>query len=350
MNGRSWLYQVCVALTIGAALGSSTVFPGLETFIGGCVQTAANPPLRLRGGEGQPVNTAPEPFLLCTDLDDTLVGDKDALANFNAIWEELKPQGCKLVYNTGRSLVDYEELRKSWDLLEPDLFIGGCGSQMYQFKDGQPVPVAEWMERLKDGWKKELVVSLLHDSPRLAERYGKFSEKRESQGNDYMFSVRLPHKDIPLDQVKEDFMKVLVKGGREKGLAVQICAASVAYTAGSTVTNSAGSADPRCVFLDVLPVAAGKGKANVFARSSILSVPAARCIVAGDSGNDVSMFKSGEGERGIVVGNAKPELVDVIEKEKHVYASARNAAGIIEGLRHFGVLQTSVSGINHWNH
>lgn len=110
-----------MALTIGAALGSSTVFPGpclrmrplwhvqyltshvgLETFIGGCVQTAANPPLRLRGGEGQPVNTAPEPFLLCTDLDDTLVGDKDALANFNAIWEELKPQGCKLVYNTGR--------------------------------------------------------------------------------------------------------------------------------------------------------------------------------------------------------------------------------------------------------
>lgn len=26
-----------------------------------------------------------------------------------------------------------------------------AGSQMYQFKDGQPVPVAEWMERLKDG-------------------------------------------------------------------------------------------------------------------------------------------------------------------------------------------------------
>lgn len=38
---------------------------------------------------------------------------------------------------------------------------------------------------------------------------------------------------------------------------------------------------------------------------------------------DESRFKSGEGERGIVVGNAKPELVDVIEKEKHVYASAR---------------------------
>lgn len=66
--------------------------------------------------------------MLSSDLDDTLTGNRDALARFNQVWiTQLVPFGCKLVYNTGRSLEDYLAASRDWDLLKPDAFIGGCG-------------------------------------------------------------------------------------------------------------------------------------------------------------------------------------------------------------------------------
>ena len=44
---------------------------------------------------------------------------------------DLAPRGCKLVYNTGRSLKDYKALCADWDLIVPDAFVGGCGTQVY---------------------------------------------------------------------------------------------------------------------------------------------------------------------------------------------------------------------------
>ena len=98
------------------------------------------------GGGPAPVGKSFEnhaPFLLCTDLDDTLVGDAQSLAEFNRLWkEELAPRGCKLVFNTGCSFIDYLALRRDWDMLLQDAFIGGCGTQVYTFDaQGQEHPV-----------------------------------------------------------------------------------------------------------------------------------------------------------------------------------------------------------------
>ncbi len=63
-------------------------------------------------------------------------------------------------------------------------------------------------------------------------------------------------------------------------------------------------------------------------------------VVCGDSGNDLSMFTVGE-ERGIIVGNAMPELLDWYHtnaKPNHYLATAPCAAGILEGLQHFGFI------------
>eukprot|EP00287_Rhodomonas_sp_CCMP768_P027526 CAMPEP_0202838650 /NCGR_PEP_ID=MMETSP1389-20130828/50003_1 /ASSEMBLY_ACC=CAM_ASM_000865 /TAXON_ID=302021 /ORGANISM="Rhodomonas sp., Strain CCMP768" /LENGTH=133 /DNA_ID=CAMNT_0049514969 /DNA_START=23 /DNA_END=420 /DNA_ORIENTATION=- len=120
-------------------------------------------------------------------------------------------------------------------------------------------------------------MSLVQGSPALRDKYGTISQKRESEGNKFMFSVRLPDTGVPLAEVQADFA---VAVAADPALRVQICVASVAYTAGSTVTNSGGAgAGDRCVFLDVLPFAAGKGNAHKFARERILSIPADRCIV-----------------------------------------------------------------------
>jgi sucrose-phosphate synthase len=58
-------------------------------------------------------------------------------------------------------------------------------------------------------------------------------------------------------------------------------------------------------------------------------------VVAGDSGNDVEMFVAPF--RGIVVGNADEDLKRL--SGPHIYkAEKAHAAGLLEGLRYWGVL------------
>jgi hydroxymethylpyrimidine pyrophosphatase-like HAD family hydrolase len=69
-----------------------------------------------------------------------------------------------------------------------------------------------------------------------------------------------------------------------------------------------------------------------------------RVIVAGDTGNDATMFE--EFDRGIVVANAKPELAQFAETlgSGRVYCAEQPfAAGVEEGLVHYGVLNGSTS-------
>ena len=64
-----------------------------------------------------------------------------------------------------------------------------------------------------------------------------------------------------------------------------------------------------------------------------------RTIVCGDSGNDISMFQGQE--RGLIVANAKPELLQWYESngsDSNYLAQSDCAGGIIEGLKHFSFI------------
>jgi HAD superfamily hydrolase (TIGR01484 family) len=89
--------------------------------------------------------------------------------------------------------------------------------------------------------------------------------------------------------------------------------------------------------LDIIPAVAGKGNAIRFVLEQF-ELPANNVIVAGDSGNDRSMFESFR--RGIIVANAQPELKEVATADdtEHYLAQAPYAAGVLEGLRYFGEL------------
>jgi sucrose-6F-phosphate phosphohydrolase len=90
--------------------------------------------------------------------------------------------------------------------------------------------------------------------------------------------------------------------------------------------------------LDILPAGSGKGKAIRFLVEHQGLDP--QCVVvAGDTGNDASMFR--EFDKGVVVANAQPELVELAQLlgERRVYRAKRPyAAGVEEGLEHYGVL------------
>lgn len=90
---------------------------------------------------------------------------------------------------------------------------------------------------------------------------------------------------------------------------------------------------------DAIPLAAGKDKAALRVAERF-GVPLGRLVVAGDSGNDLAMFDAVE--QAIAVGNARRELLDRADPARTYFAEAGHAAGILEGLRHWGALAPAI--------
>jgi sucrose-phosphate synthase len=87
--------------------------------------------------------------------------------------------------------------------------------------------------------------------------------------------------------------------------------------------------------VDVLPMRASKGHALRFLATQ-WKFDLRRIYVAGDSGNDLDMLRGMT--RGIVVGNHSDEL-EVLREEPQTYFSVKpSAAGILDGLRHYGLI------------
>jgi len=111
------------------------------------------------------VDTAP--FLLVTDLDNTLIGgNPEYLEEFNQVWRHCQKSGSKLVYNTGRSIESFKE-HISEGTIVPDAFIGGVGTKIHTFQDqdvsfDSGIPDARWEAYLcAGGWDKEKIVEMV---------------------------------------------------------------------------------------------------------------------------------------------------------------------------------------------
>ena len=88
-------------------------------------------------------------------------------------------------------------------------------------------------------------------------------------------------------------------------------------------------------FLDILPYRASKGKAVRYL-SYKWEIPISNIMVCGDSGNDEEMLTGNT--LGLVVGNYQPELSFLKGRKKIHFSSKAYAAGIIDGLQHYGLL------------
>ncbi len=92
-------------------------------------------------------------------------------------------------------------------------------------------------------------------------------------------------------------------------------------------------------FLDFLPGRSSKNGALHYITEK-LGIDREDVTVCGNSGNDLEMFKAGY--RGIVAGNAYPELRSYMGDNAY-HAAAQYAAGIPEGLNHFGYFGTATA-------
>lgn len=243
-------------------------------------------------------------FLLVTDLDNTLVGDLDALKKLNDLLITQRQQyGAKIVYSTGRSLVSYQYLRRSQPLLQPDALITSVGTEIYDEQTREPDPV--WAQQLQVGWDRDLVVAT-------AAHFSDLMPQPESEQGRFKVSY----------YVTEEAAAAVIPQ-LESLLKARQVAAQLIYSGGQD--------------LDILPEQADKGTAMVFLRQRLNFSPE-QTVACGDSGNDLAFFRTGE-ERGIIVGNARPELLqwhNAHPSANRYLARAACAGGIMEGLQHFG--------------
>lgn len=246
------------------------------------------------------------PFLFVTDLDNTLVGDDTALAKLNQqLANHRKQHDSKIVYATGRSLYLYRLLAQAKSLLPPDALITSVGTEMYFDQNLEQFDL-EWAKILAQGWNREEIVEI-------ANQFEELQFQPKSEQNPFKVSYYLAQ------AVAEETITKLKSTLNQRGYDIKLI-----YSAGQD--------------LDLLPKNGNKGLAVQFLRQK-WNISAKKTIVCGDSGNDISMFQ-GE-ERSLIVGNAKPELLNWFQANRNdtlYLAQSACAAGILEGLKHFSFL------------
>lgn len=247
-----------------------------------------------------------KPFLFVTDLDHTLVGNDRAMSDLNRQLEQHRQQyDTKIVYSTGRSPTSYRQLIAEKPLLSPDILICAVGTEIYH--QGSDIPDSIWSQMLSHGWKREKVITS-------AARFVDLKPQPDSEQRPFKVSYFLTEQAAV--EVVPDLEALL----EEQGLDVQVI--------------FSGGKD-----LDILPRQANKGMAMAFVRQ-FLEFDPMHTVACGDSGNDVALFRD-RPERGIIVGNARPELLQwhkANPNPNRYLALADCAGGILEGLQHFGFL------------
>jgi len=253
--------------------------------------------------DAAPAQTSVQFF--CSDLDGTLLGNPEATRRFKAAWEGL-PRNSRplLAYASGRLVQDVIDLLATGVLPWPDYVIGGVGTQIYDGRRKRPL--SEFQQQFRAGWDLEKIEAIVVGFPGVTRQPPQFLHL-------YKSSWYLP-------QAAPETIAALEKQLADAGL--QVC----------VVYSSARD-------LDVLPGSATKGGALDWLCRH-LSVPLDRVLVAGDTGNDASMFLL-PGVRGIVVENAQPELIEAVIKAPTFNATRVVADGVLEGLEHFAVIPAS---------
>jgi len=236
--------------------------------------------------------------LFITDIDNTLIGDNASLSQLLGLLEEHRQQIAWGVA-TGRSLELTLEAMTEYNIHIPDILICSVGTELYYGPDLRMDK--GWQQHISHMWKPEQIKECLANFPWLV-----FQEAEGQRG--HKISYYLENIDNRLDLVRSTLEEYRLR-------------CQVIYSHGQ--------------FLDILPYRASKGKAVNYLQYKYEFLPR-HVMVAGDSGNDIDML-SGR-TRGLVVGNHSTELEHLKGSPRTYFAEGRYAAGIIEGLHHFGLM------------
>lgn len=250
-------------------------------------------------GTGDPCRLALADGLLVCDIDNTLIGDRGALDELLG-WLDDHRDRVAFGVATGRVLERTLDVLERWGVPRPDVLITAVGSEIHYGQFGL-LRDEDWWAEIDHGWDEPALRECLAGAPGL-----ELQPARDQRR--FKLSYFVDRRSWP--GVRG--VRRLLKG---RGLA-------------ATVIFSHGE------FLDLLPGRASKGRAVAFlARRWGLGL-GDRMLVAGDSGNDADMLRSGA--LGVVVGNHSSELRSLRGRDAVYFAAASHARGILEGIGHHG--------------
>lgn len=275
------------------------------------------------------------PLVLATDLDGTMAHGSD-IERRDLVHAVRSAPDATLIYVTGRTPESARTLLTAAGLPAPDVLIADVGTSV--LRGAGPERVGEIEAELDATWpgaaavhaRLAAVAGLAPqdvDSPRRVaywiEAVRALRDAGVPPGAD-PFAARAPD-NASLDRRSHDIATAVARDAVSalEGLDVDVLVSANA-------------------FLDVLPRGVNKGT-TLRRVLEWLDVDEGSCVVAGDSLNDLALFETGL--RGIVVGNCEPALLERIGTMDRIYrASGAGAAGVLEGLRHYGHVDTDTEG------
>ena len=242
--------------------------------------------------------------VLITDIDNTLLGDDDALAR---LLELVKDERNSLAFGvaSGRHLSAVLEVIEAHDIDTVDVIVSSVGAEIYY--GPERTPDKGWASHLRHRWNRDRIEKALEPLSFL------YMQTDLETQREFKVSYDLDTDTIAPDDAMPLIHEALYKTGVPH-----------------TLIFSHG------MFIDILPQRASKGKAVRYL-SNKWNVPLERIATAGDSGNDIDMLRGRTA--GIVVGNYSEEMEPLKESGSRVYfAEGHYAEGILEGLRHYGLI------------
>ena len=234
--------------------------------------------------------------LLVSDIDNTLLGDAASLRDLMNWLEAHRQMGFAVA--TGRSLESSLKILRQWKVRRPDILVSSVGSEIHYGRTlKQDIG---WASHIRYRWRRADVQQLLDRMPGL--RLQPDENQREFKLSYYLDRDRAPDlREIRAELSRHRLYARLIHSHR--------------------------------IFLDVLPVRASKGQAIRYLAYR-WGLPLERILVAGDSGNDREMLVGDT--LAVVVGNHSEEIADLAGHERIYMARAHHAAGILEGVSHYG--------------
>jgi HAD superfamily hydrolase (TIGR01484 family) len=231
-------------------------------------------------------------FVLATDLDGTFLGGSDAMRRRLYDWIEAGRGELGLIYVTGR---DPAFLRQIWDegVPVPDYVIGDVGTTIAAVENRQVAPIPALEEEIAARWGEA--------TPRVRAALDRAPGLRPQ---DTPFRYRMSYHYDPAA-----FDPAAIAPVEAMGLDVLI--------------------SHEC-YLDVLPGGVSKGP-SLLRLIAHLGLAEDRVMVAGDTLNDLSMFRTGLA--GAVVGGSERALLEAVADLPRAHRCTHpGAGGILEAI------------------
>lgn len=236
--------------------------------------------------------------VIISDIDGTLLGHKDGLDAFNKYISANRDK-VMLIYASGRSYDEYLSAVIDEGLLYPDAVISSTGADIYIRHGSAYENDTKWHEIIdSNGWDAGKIRGLLG---------GVLGLKSQTARNMYKASYYM---DVLKQQELYGIVSEIIG---DNGIGAKIIAS-------------------HGIYLDVLPKNCDKGEAAVYLMDK-LNIPVQNVIVAGDSENDVDLFR--KFKHGIIVGNAYPAMKQLLIGGDFYEAKNFAAAGLLEGIKYY---------------